>query len=90
MTNLKKSNANKCFSMLKSFVNDASAKNGEKETALLALDHLRLITAGSDSAIDPTDPTTPTLPGGTNDSLLIGPGTQPFACSGVPRADGNG
>lgn len=51
MTKLKKENVKKCVSLLREYVEESSALDIKKERAILALDHLQKITAGTDSAI---------------------------------------
>jgi hypothetical protein len=41
----------KCVSLLREFVEESSAIDNKKERAILALDHLQKVTAGTDSAI---------------------------------------
>ncbi len=48
MSHLKKEMANKCFSLLREYINETSLSS-KKETAVLALDQLQKITAGTDS-----------------------------------------
>ncbi len=45
MTNLKNENVNKCFSLLRDYITEASTNN-KKEIAILALNQLQKITAG--------------------------------------------
>ncbi len=46
MSNLKAKNLNKCFSLLREFIDEAQTLNNKKGVAILALDHLQKITAG--------------------------------------------
>ncbi|MCK4766382.1 MAG: hypothetical protein KAW12_29575 [Candidatus Aminicenantes bacterium] len=48
MTNLKKENVKKCFSLLREYLDETSG-NERKGGAILALDQLQEITAGVDS-----------------------------------------
>jgi hypothetical protein len=48
MNHLKNENVNKCFSLLREYLNEGPFNN-KKGAAILALDHLQRITAGSDS-----------------------------------------
>jgi len=47
MGNLKKENVTKCFSLLKEFIDESGTTGDKKGIAVLALDQLRHITAGS-------------------------------------------
>ncbi len=49
MSHLKKESVNKCFSLLRKYIDETSAdtKNTGKEMAMLALNQLRKVTAGS-------------------------------------------
>ncbi|MCK5058112.1 MAG: hypothetical protein KAT34_15780 [Candidatus Aminicenantes bacterium] len=49
MGNLKKENVTKCFSLLKEFIDGADPQNSNKGIAVLALDQLQKITAGTDN-----------------------------------------
>ncbi len=46
MTHLKKENINKCFSLLREYIGD-TPEDEEHQLAILALDRLRKITAGT-------------------------------------------
>jgi hypothetical protein len=50
MSKLKKENVTKCVSLLREFVEESSALDNKKERAILALNQLQKITAGTDSA----------------------------------------
>jgi hypothetical protein len=50
MSKLKKENVTKCVSLLREFVEESSALDSKKERAILALNQLQKITAGTDSA----------------------------------------
>lgn len=69
MSHLKKEMANKCFSLLREYIDEAPLSS-KKESAVLALDQLQKITAGTDS-----QNTT------NNGSTVVAPG-----CTGKPRA----
>ena len=71
MSHLKNENVNKCFSLLREYLNEGPANN-KKGAAILALDHLQKITAGSDSQ---------GATFGSNPVLLPG-------CNGRPKVDG--
>ena len=51
MSKLKKENLKKCVSLLREYVEESSAIANKKERAILALDQLQKITAGTDSNI---------------------------------------
>jgi hypothetical protein len=51
MSKLKKENLKKCVSLLREFVEESSALDNKKERAILALNQLQKITAGTDSNI---------------------------------------
>lgn len=79
MSHLKKENVNKCFSLLREYIDEA-ALAGKRETAVLALDQLRRITGGGDSDNGPGCHGWPTAaPSATGDDN--GPG-----CHGRPTA----
>jgi hypothetical protein len=46
MSYLKEKNVNKCFSLLREFIDEAEGLNSKKGVAILALNHLQKITAG--------------------------------------------
>ena len=48
MSRLKNENLNKCVSLLREFIDEASTQNNKKEIAILALNQLQNITAGTD------------------------------------------
>ena len=50
MSKLRKENVKKCVSLLREFVEESSALDNKKERAILALNQLQKITAGTDSA----------------------------------------
>lgn len=50
MSKLKKENVKKCISLLREFVEESSALDNKKERAVLALNQLQKITAGTDPA----------------------------------------
>ncbi len=59
MSHLKEKNVKKCVSLLREYI-DATAPNHQKESAILALNQLQKITAGTDStgssnSSNPTD-----------------------------------
>jgi hypothetical protein len=47
MSRLKNENLNKCVSLLREFIDEASTQGSKKEIAILALDQLQNITAGT-------------------------------------------
>jgi hypothetical protein len=47
MSHLKNENVNQCFSLLREYLNEGPSNN-KKGAAILALDHLQKITAGTD------------------------------------------
>ena len=51
MSKLKKENVEKCVSLLREFVEESSALDNKKEKAILVLDQLQKITAGTDPDI---------------------------------------
>ena len=67
MKSLKAENVEKCFNMLRQFIDKASTKDG-REGAVLALNHLQKITAGADLPVPgPSAPMcvdTPRIDGG--------------------------
>lgn len=73
MSYLKNQNVNKCFSLLREYL-DEGPVNTKKGAAILALDQLQKITAGTDSQ------------GASPDSTNRESST--FICTGRPRLDG--
>jgi hypothetical protein len=73
MSHLKNENVNKCFSLLREYLDEGPANN-KKGAAILALDHLQKITAGTDSQGAPLDSNSP--------------GTPVLFCTGRPRLNG--
>ncbi|MCK4761023.1 MAG: hypothetical protein KAW12_02415 [Candidatus Aminicenantes bacterium] len=53
MKNLKKDNVNKCFSLLREFIEETGSVDNKKGIAILALDQLHKITAGEGETDDP-------------------------------------
>jgi hypothetical protein len=49
MSHLKFGNMEKCVSLLREFIEDAPSMTGKKEIAVLALNQLQRISAGSDN-----------------------------------------
>ena len=48
MSRLKDENLKKCVSLIREFIDDASTEGNKKEIAIMALNQLQSITAGSD------------------------------------------
>jgi hypothetical protein len=57
MSYLKRENLNRCFSLLREFVEESTAQNDKKGTAILALSQLQKVMAGAEV------PTADPLPG---------------------------
>lgn len=55
MSKLKQENVKKCVSLLREFVEESSALDTKKEKAILALNQLQRITAGTDPAMGTGD-----------------------------------
>jgi hypothetical protein len=68
MSHLKKEMENRCFSLLREYIDEAPLSS-KKESAVLALDQLQKITAGTDS----------------QNSANNGSTTSILACAGRPR-----
>ena len=51
MSKLKKENVKKCVSLLRAFVEESSSHDNQKQRAILALNQLQKITAGTDPAV---------------------------------------
>lgn len=51
MSRLKDENLKKCVSLIREFIDEASTEGNKKEIAILALNQLQNITAGSDQQI---------------------------------------
>jgi len=75
MNNLKNEAVNKCFSLLREFIEETQGVNNKKGVAILALNQLRRVTAGTVG--DDDDP--------IDDITLV---FEDFYCMGNPRADG--
>ena len=73
MSRLKNENLNKCFSLLREYLNEGPTSN-KKGAAILALEQLQRITAGTNSQGAPLD---------SNE-----PGTSILFCTGRPRLNG--
>jgi hypothetical protein len=74
MSRLKNENLNKCFSLLREYLNEGPSNN-KKGAAILALDQLQKITAGIDANGFPVD----------SNPL----GYSLLSCNGKPRVDGS-
>lgn len=59
MSNLKKENLTKCFSLLREFIEQADTQKSKKGIAVLVLNQLQKITAGSGGADDSDVPPPP-------------------------------
>jgi hypothetical protein len=75
MSHLKEKNVNKCLSLLREYI-DATELNHQKENAILALNQLQKITAGTDSTGSSDADTS-----NSTDGLLS-------KCFGRPKAEG--
>jgi hypothetical protein len=73
MSHLKEKTVNKCVSLLREYIDETSLNN-KKENAILALNQLQKITAGTDSTGSPD--------GGNPPAGLLS------KCFGRPKADG--
>ncbi|MCP5104258.1 MAG: hypothetical protein GY950_12800 [bacterium] len=80
MNNLKNETLNKCFSLLREFINDTSPANNRKGLAALALNQLERVTAGTAENSDCLD--TPLADG------AAGNGSMMSDCLDTPLADG--
>ena len=74
MNSLKTENAVKCFSLLREFIEEATTLSNKKGVAVLALNHLQKITAG-------------TIPGESLEGGGQEPASP--ACVVIPRIDGS-
>jgi hypothetical protein len=79
MNDLKSETVNKCFSLLREFIEETPGVNNKRGVAILALNQLRKVTAGQDK--DDDDVTDVIGDGGTQSA-------PDFSCIGHPRADG--
>ena len=79
MTELKKQNVDKCFSLLREFIDEADSRNGKKGNVRLALEQLQRITAGA------TDENSPSC---TDYPRAIGEPVTALSCTDYPRAIG--
>jgi len=55
MSQLKVENSKKCLSTLRQFINETSSPGKSKKMAVLAINHLQKITAGTDIILTGTD-----------------------------------
>jgi len=55
MSKLKVENSKKCLSILRQFVEETSSSGKSKDLAILAINHLQKITAGTDIILTGTD-----------------------------------
>jgi hypothetical protein len=74
MGKLRTKKTKECFSLLKNFIEEVSSSDEKGNRAMLALNHLRKITAGTDPRNNPEN---------TLNSSIIGGN-----CTGRPRIDG--
>ncbi len=82
MSTLKKEALNKCFSLLREFIDETSEENSRKGFAVMALDQLERVTAGKKKDEDSTCIDTPQLDG-------AGGGAQMNSfCIDTPLVDG--
>ncbi|MDQ1350199.1 MAG: hypothetical protein QG657_500 [Acidobacteriota bacterium] len=56
MSNLKRDNLKKCFSLLREFVEESAVVDNKKGIAILALSQLQKVIAGGDVTVENTDP----------------------------------
>lgn len=78
MTDLKKQNVDKCFALLREFIDEVDSRKGKKGSAILALDQLQRISAGEKGRA-------PLCLGRPRSDS--GPGLE-LGCVGRPRVDG--
>jgi hypothetical protein len=55
MSKLKVENSRKCLSILRQFIEETSSPGKSKEVAILAINHLQKVTAGTDIVLTGTD-----------------------------------
>jgi hypothetical protein len=55
MSKLKVENSKKCLSILRQFINETPSSGESKKMAVLAINHLQKITAGTDIVLTGTD-----------------------------------
>lgn len=82
MSNLKKENVNKCFSLLSEFIEGVGSENSNKGIALLALNQLEKITAGATE--EPSSACT-SIPRAIGEASNL---EAESACTSIPRAIG--
>ncbi len=56
MSNLKKDNLKKCFSLLREFVEESTVVDNKKGTAILALNQLQKVIAGAEVTTNNANP----------------------------------
>lgn len=76
MNNLKSETVSKCFSLLREFIEETPGVNNKRGVAILALNQLRRVTAGTDGDDDEN----------VIDDIVLN--SVDFYCMGNPRADG--
>ncbi len=82
MANLKKEALNKCFSLLREFIDETSEGNNRKGVAVMALNQLERVTAGTTENANPTCVDTPLIDGVRDNG-------QPYlTCVETPLIDG--
>ena len=82
MSNLKKENVSKCVSLLREFIDGADSRDNKKGIAVLALDQLERITAGTTNE---TDAACASIPRAIGEASYVETGS---ACASTPRAIG--
>ena len=82
MSSLKKEALNKCFSLLREYIDESSEKNNRKGVAVMALDQLERVTAGTTGGSNPICIDSPLLDG------AAGGGESSSICIDTPLLDG--
>lgn len=82
MSHLKKETLNQCFSLLREFIHKASDQNNRKGVAIMALNQLERVTAGTTETLDTICIDTPLADG------LAAMGQPDTICIDTPLADG--
>lgn len=90
MTDLKMATVKKCFSLLREFIEEIQGEENKKGIAVLALDQLQRVTAGSTSGGDPLCIDNPRVDGTQGSPVVESQGSSggdPL-CIDNPRVDG--
>jgi hypothetical protein len=83
MAHLKNETVSKCFSLLRQFIDETPGRRNRRGAAVLALEQLQRVTAGTTQESNPVCIDIPRADGNPGD------GEFDSVCIDIPRADGN-